>query len=187
MRNDADLLREHAEQKARQAVRLAAAQRRDADDPRHAIIRDAMGGISGVRTTVTLLVLSVVINALFVAVGMGALGGLRRALIGGIFWIPLIIAPLAIVLIDRRSMAGWKVHALLGLIATGMLIGVPIIISLLMSLLVPARIFDYDAVTGATLYLEYLLGFLPLYALGLVILAVITGAILAFWDRRVSN
>ncbi len=184
MRGDDELLSEYAEYKARQNVRIAAAQRRDTADPRTAELREPMGGISGLRLCITAFALSLIVNVVFAMASLGHLGGLRGALFGGLFWLPAIIPVTTMAIVDWRGFAGWKVHALIGLVAVTMLIGVPIIFSIFISQIVPASVLDSETMIEAYRYFEYFIELLPVYVIGFGILAVITGAALRWLSLR---
>ncbi len=184
MRGDDELLSEYAENKARQNVRLSAAQRRDAADPRTAILREPLGGISGLRLFITTVALSLIANIIFAMASLGHIGGLRGALFGGLFWLPAIIPLITLAIVDRRGFAGWKVHTLIGLVAVAMLIGLPIFINIFIAQIVPASVLDGETMFDAIRYFEFFIELLPFYVIGSILVSIIGGAALSWWDRR---
>jgi Na+/melibiose symporter-like transporter len=187
MRGDDELLREHAEEKARQRLRLAAEARKDGEHPHTAELSGRSGDISGVRAIIVILIIALIINAIFVATSLGAMGGLRSAFFGGIFLMPLIAAPLAVLLTDPKGSARWPMHILIGVVATAMLIGLPIIVNILLSQLLPPEIIDQDRWLDAVEYLGYFFELIPLYLLAGLPSAPITGLALRWLANRKAN
>jgi hypothetical protein len=174
MRGDDDLLREHAEEKARQSLRLAAEARKDVEHPHTAELSARSGDVSGVRAIIVILIIALILNGIFVAASLGAMGGLRNVLFGGIFLLPLCAAPLAIVGADPRGSARWTIHMLIGVVATAMLLGLPIIVNILLSQLLPPEAIDFDRWMDATEYLGYFTRLFPLYVLAALVTAPLT-------------
>jgi hypothetical protein len=184
MRGDDELLRQHAEEKARQSLRLAAAHRKDASQPHKAILNHSFGNISGSNVIIVILALSAAINGLFVAASLGHIGGLREAVFGGLFWVPVFVPAVTIILVDRKGTAQWHMHMLLGIIATAMLIGLPIVANILYVQLVPDATKDQDVWGTATDYLSFIMELLPYYLLGSAVTAPLTGWLLRRWSMR---
>jgi hypothetical protein len=179
MRGDEDLLRAHAQEKARQSVRLAAARRTAQPVP----ILDSSGriGISGVRSMLMAFFMALALTLFFAALSTGRLGGMHYLY----YYLPLLVPPLMVLGVDRPGYAGWKTHILIGIIGLVMLLGLPLIINLVALQTRPYG-FDGESIYRAFDYIpylsEYMLGYIPAGAIS----APATGWLLRILSQRKS-